>query len=149
MDQALPPHAIPVPYAHENTSQARLCRRNDFGQDSVDFYGQHHKKETTYLTPEYFLNRAYSNRRDIDTTQAYDSVGIQQRIAQMFANQNYQNDLELMLGFNTDIEATQGIALQSNQQVSPTQSMQLNLQDQNAFDVDDRRQVTVSNTESF
>jgi hypothetical protein len=149
MDQTFSPNAIPVRYVQENTSRARLCHHVDFGEDATGFYGQHHKTETTYLTPEYFWNVAYTKRRDIDTTQGYDIVGVQQCITQMFANQNYQNDLELMHDFKTDIEANQGVALQSNQQVRPTQSTHLNLSDQTAFDVDGRDPEAVSNTESF
>jgi len=146
MDLTFSPHAIPFPYVQENTTRARLCQRADFDQNSTDFYAQHHKTDTTYLTPEHISNVAYIKRHDID------SVGVQdeeERIAEMFANQNYQNDLELMLGFNTDIEMTQGVALQPNQQVSPMQSLHLNLQGQSIFDVDDRHPATISNTESL
>jgi len=149
MDRTFSPRTIPIPYVQENTSQTRHCQHVDCGQSTADFYGQHHKTESAYLAPEYFLNVAYTKRCDIDTTQRYDIVGVRERITQMFANQNYQNDLELMLGFNTDIEATQGVALQSNQQVSPTQSIHLNIPDQTVFEVDGRRPETVSNTESF
>ena len=149
MDQTSPPHAIPIPYIQENISRPRLCQRGGLGQDATDFYGQHYKTDTTYLTPECVLNVAYTERCDFDKILVCDSVGVQQYIAQMFANQNYQNDLELMLGFNTDIETTQGVELQSDQQFDFAQSIHLSLQDQSGFDVNDRHLVTVSNTASF
>jgi len=162
MDLTFLPHAIRIPYVQEHTPRARLlCRRVDFDQNAADFYAQHDKTETAYMTPQYISNLAYTKRRDIDGVGVHeeDEAGEEEeaeereeredRIAQMFAKQRYQNDLELMLGFNTDIEGTQGVTLQSSQQASPIQSLHWNLQGQSTFDVDGRCPVTVSNSESF
>lgn len=152
MDQALLSHGVPVPYVQDNTPRARPLQCIDFDQDVADYYGRHQMTETTYLTPEYILNIAYSKRRNTETSRAYNSVGAhekQQRIAEAFANQNYQRDMELMLGFNTEIDAIQGVVLRSIQQCNSSQSLASNLLDQNAFGFDERCQATSGNTENF
>lgn len=154
---AISSHAISVPYVQENTSRARFCRSVDFDQNTADFHAQRHKTETAYLTQEYISNVAYTKRHGVDRfgvrhddddnneEKEEEEEEEEERIAQLYAN---QNDLELMLGFNTDIETTQGVTLQSNQQVSPIQSLHWNLQGQNVFGVDGRGSVAISDTES-
>lgn len=167
MELACSSHSTPVAYVQEHTAQAKLlCRLVGFDQDAADVHAQHHKTETASLTTQYISNVEYTKRSDTDSVGVHrENVDMEDtdadadadeeyddgydRIAQRYANQNYQNDLELILSINTDIEATQVAALQSKQQASRIQSSHMNLQGQRFSNVDGRSPRITSNTESF